>query len=113
MALVTLVPQNIVQAGLTVSLTGSLSTSNNYIIRNDGKMFLQVVNGSGGSIVVTIVTQAVLGGNAVADRVVTVLTLTEQLIGPFPPSVFNDSNGDIDVSYDVITSLTHAALHLG
>lgn len=113
MADITLVPQNIVQTGLTVVPVGSLSTSNNYKIRNDGKTFLQVINGGGGSVVVTIVTQAVLGGNAVADRVVTVLTVTEQLIGPFPPSVFNDSNGDIDVSYDTITSLSHAALHLG
>lgn len=112
MANVTVAPQNIVPAGLTVIHTGSLSTSNNYKIRNDGRMFIRIVNGSGGSVVVTIVTQKQVGGNAVVDRAVTVLTVTEQNIGPFPPSIYNDSNGDIDVSFDVITSVTIAALHL-
>ena len=112
MAEVTIAVQNIVIGGTTVTFTGSLSASNNYMIRNDGKTFIRVVNGSGGSIVVTIVTQNQVGGNAIADRTVTVLTMTEQNIGPFPPSIYNNGDGDIDVSFNVITSLTLAALHI-
>jgi len=113
MALQTVVPQNIDQDGLVVVHTGSLSTSNNYIIRNDGKMFIRVVNGGGSPAVTTIVTRNSVAGNAIADRVVSVAAGTEQNIGPFPPSVFNDSNGDVDVSFDFITSVTLASLHLG
>ncbi len=110
---VVVTPQNIDQDGLVVVHTGSLLITNNYIIRNDGRMFIRVVNGGGSPAVTTIVTRNKVAGNAIADRVVSVEAGTEQNIGPFPPSVFNNSDGDIDVSFDFITSVTLAALHLG
>ena len=105
--------QPIVVGGLTVTHLGSLSASNNYKVRNDGKVFVRIVNGGGGTSICTIATPGSIGGNAVADRAVSVLAGTEQNIGPFPPAIYNDSNGDIDVTFDVITSVTIAGLHLG
>lgn len=106
-------PQLIVIGGLTGSYRGSLSVSDNYIIKNDGKMMLNVKNAGGSNCNVTIVTQNQVGGNAISDRVVAVSNGAEAFIGPFPPSIYNDGNGDIDVSFSFITSVTFLAGNIG
>lgn len=113
MADVTITPQNIDQDGLVVVHTSGLNIPDTHKIRNDGKTFLRVVNGGGSTCNVTIATPGNVAGNAVADRVVSVAAGAEQNIGPFPTGVFNDSNGDINVTFDFVTSVTLAALHLG
>ncbi len=113
MADIDLTVQKILPTGIVVTHLGSLSISNNYLARNDGRMFLRVVNGSGGPVVCTIVSRNQVGGLAIADQAVTVAAGTEQNIGPFPPSIYNNTDGDIDASFDDITSTTIAALQLG
>ena len=113
MADVTVAPQQIAIGGLVPSQTGSLSAANVYEIKNDGKMFIHVVNGGGGDIVCTIATPGAVGGNAIADRDVTVSAGTEEFIGPFPPWIYNDEDGNIGVSFDVITSVTLGGYRVG
>ena len=113
MADVTISVQNIVQAGLVVVHTGSLNIPDTHKVRNDGQTFIRVVNGGGSPAVTTIATPGNVSGNAIADRVVSVAAGTEQNIGPFPTGVFNDSNGDINITFDFVTTVTIAALHVG
>ena len=112
MADVTVAVENIDQDGLDPAHTGSLSASNNYKFRNDGRLFLYVTNGGGSDCDVTISTPGSEGGNAIADRVVVVTAGEDRMIGPFQPRLFNDPDGDIDVTFSFITSVTVAGLHL-
>ena len=113
MADVTISVQNIVVGGLVVVHTSGLNIPDTHKVRNDGQTFIRVVNGGGSPAVVTIATPTKVGGNAIADRVVSVAAGTEQNIGPFPPGIYNDSNGDINITFDFVTTVTIAALHLG
>lgn len=104
--------QNIVPGGLQESLTGSLSAANTYQSPNDGRVFLHIVNGGGSPDTVTIVTNAQVHGLAIADRTVSVPAGEERMIGPFPPEIYNNSDGELEWSHSFITSVTQSALRL-
>jgi len=76
--------------------------------RNTGREFLHVKNGAT-AVVVTVVTPRTVDGQAVTSRTVTVPASAERMIGPFPPSIFNQggSAGDVvHVNYDDVTNVT-------
>jgi hypothetical protein len=88
---VLLAVQDIVRAGIPVthSMEEPEATNGNKFL-NDGKTFLQVINGSVGAITVTVDTTGLsAGGMALADLVLTVAAtgdgdgLDKQFIGPF------------------------------
>jgi hypothetical protein len=114
MADVRLSVQPIVQAGLTPVYTGSLTaTTVDYVFKNDGKTFLHVKKAGAGDCVATITTPVTVDGKAVADLAVTVVATTgDKMIGPFPPAVFNDGNGDARVMFSEITGLTAGVFRL-
>ena len=112
MADIDLTVQQIIPTGLVVVHTGSLSIANTYKLRNDGRSFIRVVNGGGSPCNVTIATPRTVGGLAVADQSASVAAGTEENIGPFPPSIYNDSIGDVDITFDFITTVTVAALRV-
>ena len=75
---------------------------------NTGREVLHVINGAT-NVLVTIITPRGPDGQAVTERVVTVVASTDEFIGPFPPEIFNQRGalGDIvHVDYDVITNVT-------
>lgn len=106
----TLTVQDIVQTGLEASYAAAAGGGDE--IPNTGQQFLHVKNGGGSDIVVTITSTATYGGLAVADPTVTVTAGEDRFIGPFPPGVYNNSNGRVAVAYDSVTSVTVAALRL-
>ena len=110
---VTKVVQKIIKTGLDPTHTGGLSAADTYQMLNNGRMFIYVTNGGGGTVVVTIATPGTVDGLAIADRAVTLLTGTDRMIGPFPPHIYNNSSGEIEVTFDVVASVTLAALNLG
>ncbi len=73
---------------------------------NSGKQFLLITNGNALSTVVTVVTQATIDGLAITDLTVTIPTATTKLIGPFPPSTYNDASGYVTVSCSITTTVT-------
>lgn len=73
---------------------------------NTGKEFLEVKNGSGASITVTLDVQATLEGMAVTDPTVAVAAGATKIIGPFPTHLFNDANGRANVTYSAVTTVT-------
>ena len=113
MADVTLVPQRINDVGVTPTRTGSLSTSNTYIVRNTGRMWLHFKKSGAGACVVTIQTPKTVGGLAVAERTLTVPATTgDKTIGPFPPGTYNDALGDLRFTLSDIAGLDVAVLQI-
>lgn len=104
--------QQVVASGLDATYETGLSTSDNYIIPNDGRSILHVVNGGGSPTTVTIVTTYSAGGLDLPDQTVSVPAGEERMIGPFPTNLYNDGEGKIDVSFSFITSVSFAALRV-
>ena len=48
-----------------------------------------------------------------ADSVVAVGAGVTKLLGPFNPSIFNDENGNMTVTFSAITSITCSIISLG
>jgi len=77
---------------------------------NDGKTYLEVANGAGSSITVTVTGQVSLQHKVAATKVVTVPNAETHLIGPFPERFFNtDGANEVSVDYSSITTITAAA----
>lgn len=113
MAEVRIQPQKILKAGITPSYTGSLLTTNTYLVRNNGRIALHFKKSGAGDCVVTAQTPVQVSGLDVAENTVTVPATTgDKLIGSFPPSVFNDGMQDLRFTLSEITGLSVAALEL-
>jgi len=73
---------------------------------NTGQEFVEVKNGSGGSINVTLNIQATLDGAAAVNPVVAVGAGVTKIIGPFPTGVYNQvANGRAKITYSAVTSV--------
>lgn len=105
----TLSVQNISRTGLNLSTQAAAGGGDEF--PNDGRTFLYVNNGGSG-ITATIVTQQTVDGKAVADDAITVSGGQSRYIGPFPPSIYNDVNDRVQVTYSGVTSVTVAAVRL-
>ena len=94
-------------AAVTNVSNGSLSVSDTYTLRNDGKTMVKAVKTGAGACTITAVTPATVRGGAVADPTYTVPATTGDVwIGPFETDVFNDSNGLVTISLSEITGLS-------
>lgn len=77
----------------------------------DGRTMLIISNQGGSSDTVTIVAQSTgqrtaTGASVAATNETVVLATTERrILGPFPPSVFNDASGFITVNHSFTTSV--------
>ncbi len=81
---------------------------------NDGRSMLYVKNGDVSPMTVTITTPAELrGGIGVEDPPTTVPATSEEIIGPFDPTIFNAPDGSgVAVGYSTDTSVTVAVIRL-
>lgn len=77
---------------------------------NDGKTVLHVKNGGAAAVTVTVDSVAPCNQGVDHNAVVSVPAGGERVIGVFPPGRFNTTAGQVAVSYDVVTSVTVAAL---
>lgn len=111
MANVRLTPDPAQLTGVAANYNAGLLTTNTYLIRNDGKTLLHVKKSGAGICVVTVTPQTTDRGLAITPLAVSIPATTgDKFIGPFPPDVFNDINGDIYVTLSDITGLTVAAV---
>lgn len=111
MADVRITPQRPNDGGITTTRTGSLLTTDTYLVRNNGVTLLLFEKTGAGACTVTVQTPATVGGLAVAERTFTVPATTGDVIaGPFPPRVYNDTAGDLRFTLSEITGLTVAAI---
>lgn len=105
--LLTAVP--VTRAGVDVVGAAADATGDEWI--NTGQEFVEVKNGSGGSINVTLNIKATLDGAAAVNPVVAVGAGVTKIIGPFPKGIYNDSvTGRAKITYSAVTSVTTKVL---
>lgn len=109
MARVTLAVQPVSRAGLEPAYAAAEADGNAFL--NDGRTMLHVKNGAT-NVVATLQIPRTLDGQAVADPTVTVPATEERMIGPFPPGVYNQTDGALYVDYDDVANVTVAAIRL-
>lgn len=84
---------------------------------SNARRFFHVKNGAGVTRTVTIpksslsLNVAGYGGIAISDIVIAIPAGEERMIGPFS-DLYKDGNGKIPINYDVITTVTVAAIEL-
>lgn len=115
----TLSRQTLGEDGLTATYSAAAG-GGDQADNSDGKTFLHIKNGGGGSVTVTVAEQ--VSGTTVEDPSLGKLTKAsatkvigagaEAFFGPFKKLGFNDTNGMIQITYTGVTSLTIAALKL-
>lgn len=89
-----------------ISMAGAACAGGGDEFVNDGQTTIDVFNGDSGSHNVTIATPLIIGGLAVAEQVVAVAAGAIKRIGPFPPGIYNDVNGKVQLTYSAVTAQT-------
>jgi hypothetical protein len=81
---------------------------------NDGRTFVHIKNTNVATRTCTFTTAGVVDGkHAIADPVVTVGANTgEQMVGPFSKSVYNASDGNIDITWSATADVTIGVFRL-
>lgn len=103
--------QSVTNAGAVVT-TASANVDGNYFV-NDGKTFLQVTNGGGSSITVTIDSPIECSQGGTHDITVTVAAGATKIIGFFDKNRFNAvTTGYVNITYSGVTTVTVAAVSL-
>lgn len=108
--------QTIVDTGLAPSLS---AVANGDTVADDGgaRTYVEVANGSGSSINVTVPSQQAnvvvpgAGQLSIADIVIAVAAGARKLIGPFTRAYINTS-GNVTLNYSAVTSVTAGAFKL-
>ena len=105
----TLVVQQIVRTGaLKAALVAADAAGDQFF--NDGKTHLEVDNGGGSPITVTIVAQRNSALGQSQDETVTIPAGEAHVIGAFEPSAFNTDGSElVQVTYSDVTSVTVGA----
>lgn len=83
-------------AGVNVTDNDTAVTSSDvFFFPNNGNVRLLITDTSTSNNNVTITTPGSVDGNAIADLVVTCPGSEQLVLGPFPPSVYNNSSGQV------------------
>lgn len=106
--------QQATEAGVTPTRKNDLvATTNTYHVRNDGRVLLHFLKTGAGACTVTLQTAKTVDGHAVADQTVVVAATTgDVMIGPFPPDVYNDGEGDLCFTVSEVTGLSVAIVRV-
>jgi hypothetical protein len=104
--------QDIVRTGVIPSYASAAATADGNQFQNDGRVFLHVKN-SGTEKTVTVQTPGLVDGLAIAElAVVVVATTGDKIIGPFPPGIYNQADGNVYWNVSLETGVTFAVLRL-
>jgi hypothetical protein len=102
--------QQIARTGLEATYAAAAGGGDEF--DNDGRTFFHIINANGSDRTATFVTSVTVDGLAVGDVAVVVTAGEERMVGPFPPSIFNDTDGHVNVTYSAVTDVTVAAIRL-
>lgn len=81
-----------------------------YLVPNDGKVMLHFIKTGAGSCNVLIETPKTVEGLAIGDRTIVVPATTGDVIcGSFNPAVYNDSQGNLKLTFSEITGFKFGA----
>lgn len=106
---------NILPAGVDIT-TPSTAAAATQTLANDGRSCLLIKNGNAGTIVATLVNRIPVNDGSsnltITSRTVSITTAKYFLIGPFAPSIYNDTNGETTVNLDIFSSVLVQPLRL-
>jgi len=107
-------PQKMTRSGKQIAyITPVIVATTDYVMKNDGRTFLHVTNTNGATCTVICKTPAQVAGLDVAENSVVVAATTgSNMIGPFPPSLFNDGAGDMRFNFSAITDVLFAGVSM-
>ena len=95
------------------NLAGVAAAGGGDVFPNTGQEILIIKNGGGSAVTLTVVTAATVDGLAVADLTASIGAGETRALGPFPPSIYNDTlvnGGNVSLTYSAVTSVTVAVL---
>jgi hypothetical protein len=100
-----------VRAGVTATTTAAIAEGAKFA--NDGQTFLYCLDTVGDAIL-TFKTPGTVDGLAIAELAVTVTASATigELIGPFPPSIYNQTDGTVHVTPNDHTSLNYVPVRV-
>lgn len=101
----------VVRAGITDTLPTTPTDVHGNKVLYDPTMWLEVNNGSGSPITVTIDIPRLVDGQAVTDPTVTVNAGVRKKIGPFTPD-YEQTDGYVWFVFSAVTSVTIGAFRL-
>lgn len=104
MARVTITPSPMIVGGVAFSPVAVEADGNAF--PNTGNQLFYIKNGNGATLTIIIQTPLTVGGIAVAEVTKALLTTEEWVFGVFPQHIFNQSNGEVWIDYDISASVT-------
>lgn len=108
----TLTVQDLDVGGLDPTLVAADAGLSDQFENRDERVMFEVSNGGGSTCNVTISAQRACNHGFTHDISEAVLAGEDRRFGPFDKERFNDTNGNIVVSYDQVASVTVAATRL-
>ena len=95
-----------------VDMTGAACAGGGDAFANTGQEILHIINADGSPHTVTIITQATADSPALAisDLAVVCAANKTTAIGPFPPGLYNDAGGLVQITYSAVTSMSAKVL---
>lgn len=96
-------------AGVNDSLSAANADGHSVALDRNAATWIEVNNGAGAPITVTIVTPNTVNGLAIADRTVTVTNGTRRKISLEDRRNYAKSDGTVDVNFSSVTTITCAA----
>ncbi len=107
-------PQKMTRAGKQITyITPVIVGTTDYVMKNDGRTFIHVINTNAATCTVIAKTPVQVGGLDVAENTVVVAgTSGNNMIGPFSPAMFNDGNGDMRFNFSAIADVTFAGVSM-
>ena len=123
MVATTMTPVTTVAAGILAVNAAAVDAANgNQFTNPTGRAIMEVIHtgASGTPITVAFTTQGTyaVGGSSgaiynIADLNVSVTNGTSKWCGPFDTTLFNDANGNVQVSWSTATNVTARVIQLG
>jgi hypothetical protein len=113
----TLTVSDIVSTGLTDALVAANSGGDDFVASDDQRYFLEIANGGGSSITVTIAgqvsqsEQAGVGPVSVSSIAVAVAASARKKIGPITRAYIRQ-DGKVQITYSAVSSVTVGAFRL-
>jgi hypothetical protein len=98
---------SVTKTGVAPTFTAASVGGDSFV--NDGQTVIDCNNGSGGALTVTVVAVGKCNQGSLHSVVVSVPSMTHEVIGPFPVARFGRN---VSVTYSGVTSLTVAAYDL-
>lgn len=104
-------PQVLVRAGVVPTANAAVADGEGFD-NALGDVIILITNGAGAPITATFVTPGTVDGLAITDLPVTVTNGTSKAVGPFPPSIYNQANGQVYVNWSAHADVTFSVLRV-